>query len=131
MTKELSKQLCELCGMEPEVIPCPHRGCRNHISHPCEVGGNNRFIETYPDFGNPKNFIRLFNLKWYLPDDEYGTQEAGLAFYVLFNYGNSSQDWNTEGFIRILIEILQNTRSELYIKYIKQSIREAEWVYEN
>lgn len=128
MTIELSKQLCELCGLpyEKEVIDPKQKQLADH--------GDPRFstpslIKVTLDFTKPENFIRLFNLKWYLPDDEYGTQEAGLAFYVLFNYGNSSQDWNTEGFIRILIEILQNTRSELYIKYIKLSIREAEWVY--
>ena len=133
MTKELSKQLCVLCGMEPKYYFYDLRYKEFiEINHKTYLKLKNEYQtkEAYPDFGNPKNFIRLFNLKWYLPDDEYGTQEAGLAFYVLFNYGNSSQDWNTEGFIRILIEILQNTRSELYIKYIKQSIREAEWVYD-
>ena len=99
MTKNLSRQLCELCGIKQTV-----------------------------DFTKPENFVRLFNLKWYLPDEEYGTQEASLSFYVLFNLSNSSQDWNTEGFIKLLIKALKQHIS--YVESIKQSIREAEWVYD-
>ena len=99
MTKNLSQQLCELCGIKQTV-----------------------------DFTKPENFARLFGLKWYLPGEEYGRQECSLSFYVLFNLANSSKDWNTKGFIKLLAKALKEHNP--YVELLKQSIREAEWVYD-
>lgn len=57
-----SEELCELLGIEPVKKECPHKGCRNHITHPCEVCNNRRFICIYPDFTKPSNFVKLLEL---------------------------------------------------------------------
>lgn len=61
MAKELSKQLCELCGLpsEKEVIDPKQKQLADH--------GDPRFstpslIKVTLDFTKPENFIRLFNL---------------------------------------------------------------------
>ena len=131
MTKDLSKQLCELCGIKPNFFALMQSE-ENWEEIPESVYYKIKDCSTtkiiYPDFTKPENFVGLFNLKWYFPDEEYGRQEANLSFYVLFNLANSSKDWNTEGFIRLLIKALKEHNT--YAESIKQSIREAEWVYE-
>jgi hypothetical protein len=59
MTNEISKNISVECGIEPKKVKCPHRGCYNHVSHPCEVCNNARVIEVYPDFTQPELFVRL------------------------------------------------------------------------
>lgn len=44
------EEMMKIAEVEPKTIPCPHKGCRNHYTHPCEVCNNRRFIEVYPDF---------------------------------------------------------------------------------
>lgn len=73
MTKDLSKQLCELCGIEQTV-----------------------------DFTKPENFVRL----------------RGIVT------GSTGED-----FVKSLIMRLTFV-NDCYSDKIKQSIREAEWVYD-
>lgn len=43
MTKDYSRELCEICGIEPEIIE--------------DYDGNE--FEIYPDFTKPENFVKL------------------------------------------------------------------------
>ena len=73
MRKELSRQLCELCGIEGKV-----------------------------DFTKPENFVRLFGL-----------------------ITKQTKEQNLETMLNHL-----NVNLSPYMDEVKQSIREAEWVYE-
>lgn len=90
MTKELSKQLCEQCGVEQTV-----------------------------DFTKPENFVRLFNL----PIVNNGTRTVG--YFVVHEFTMKT----IKDFIECLIIKLERTQLSI-TKEVKQSIREAEWVYE-
>lgn len=146
MTKELSKQLCELCGIKPYYGVWVDYGDLDHnykfetnerkyrliADYRWMYGVDDKDLrdlkpEFYPDFGKPENFVKLFNLKWYLLDGEYGLIENSLAYYVLFNFGHSSKDWNTTGFIRLLIKALQDKHCP---ESIKQAIKEVQWSYD-
>lgn len=60
MTKELSKQLCELCGVEPKKVEKRCKECNLNME---ECGCFDCYKEIYPDFTKPENFVRLFELK--------------------------------------------------------------------
>ena len=110
MTKELSKQLCELCGIERKWIKYTTEttdGCVNLGS---------RLV--YPDFTKPENFVRLFDLT--LPQKGIPT----IAEFVTYEYLTIT---NSKDFLAKLIEMLKN---DSYVADVKKSIREAEWVYE-
>lgn len=139
MTKELSKQLCELCWIKPKIKchpwECPHVGYYKRDKciinfKPDEECVKRRDLSgyiSYPDFGKPENFVKLFNLKWYLLDGEYGLIENSLAYYILFNFSYSLKDWNTTGFIRLLVKVVQDKHCP---ESIKQAIKETEWLYD-
>lgn len=114
MSNDLSKQLCELCGIEPErdCINCPH---------PCETACNNcSYGElVYPDFeNNNNNFVKLFELK--IVKD---VSIAELLFKL--NIANYSKEIFLNNLFYILkpdSNIENNTKD-----IIKQFIREAKW----
>jgi hypothetical protein len=82
MTNEISKQICDLCGIEPIE-------CLRQKGEPCLVEGIQDscydcvFLETenpvYPDFTNPVNFVRLLELE-FEKDCNVTTDENRLMF---------------------------------------------------
>lgn len=112
MTKELSKQLCELCGIEGKWIKYETEttdGCIN-------LGSK----LVYPDFTKPENFVRLYEL-----ETGVGETVAGLMsrYYLAYDCPTfvehvlkfcSVSEWDVEA-----------------VEAVMQSIGEAEWVYEN
>lgn len=111
MTKDLSIQLCELCGIERKWIKYTTEttdGCVNLGS---------RLV--YPDFTKPENFVRLFDL----PIVNNGTRTVG--YFVVYEFTMKT----IKDFIECLIIKLERTQFSI-TKEVKQSIREAEWVYE-
>ena len=61
-TKDLSRELCEICGIKPIIrcATCPYfdidaSGCMYPLTEEC--------YEQYPDFERPKNFVKLLELK--------------------------------------------------------------------
>ncbi len=104
MSNDLSQQLCELCGIERTV-----------------------------DFTKPENFVRLQKL----------LIEGGMGFDIqLIDYPTKLQIcfcWDDENFT---FKVHGNSLQEVFLCFaiqiceldeegdIKQSIREAEWVYE-
>lgn len=81
----LSKELCEVCGIEPKTT---------------EDYNLNEY-KAYPDFEQPENFVKLYEI--------------------------ISKQSRTE----ILNQLVRRLRVEAgwYTDELKQSIREAEWVY--
>lgn len=99
----LSKELCEICGIEPKL------------------DGSNPALSVqpgYPDFTKPENFVKLYNLS--LASKHTPT----LARFMSFEYSVIN---NSEDFIKKLVECLEDN---IDVNFIKQAIRETEWVYE-
>ncbi len=94
MTKDLSRQLCELCGIEGKWIEYETEttdGCIN-------LGSK----LVYPDFTKPENFVKLLGL-----------------------ITKQTKEQNLETMLNHL-----KVNLHPYTEQTKQSIREAEWVYE-
>ena len=107
MTNELSKQICEICGIEPETITV-HRGFTK------------KEVEAYPDFGEPENFVNLLELK------VYTTLWALVSKREIFVTTRID-------FLKTLYLILTGAINSIDIdtvNLIKQAIREAQWKYE-
>lgn len=114
-TKELSRQLCELCGIKPKIqcVTCPYFD----IEAPeCSY----KHYEQYPDFSKPENFLKLFNLKFITSLNE----EKTFAQHISKTFVATKDE---KEFIKQLIHQLETSFEK---KAMKQSIREAEWVYE-
>lgn len=105
MTKELSKQLCELCGIEYEKHE-PVEGIDGSIS---------KYQIKTLDFGKPKNFIKLMKI-W-------------LKIFKEFRLEKHSMSMEPEE--KLITDCLIRTSDDFYpVNKLKQSIREAEWVYD-
>lgn len=105
MTKDLSRQLCELCGIEYEKT----------ITDDPEA-----FVpyKLTLDFTKPENFVRLFNLT--LPIRGI----SSIAEFVTFEYLTIT---DSKDFLKKLIKSIQEPYTD---NEVIKSIREAEWVYE-
>ena len=123
----LSKELCEICGIKPKLncINCPH---------PCETACNNCSYSdlNYPDFEQPTNFVKLQKL----------LIEMGMGLDIqLFDYPTKLQIrfcWDDENFT---FKIYGDSLEEVFLRFaiqicelddegdIKQAIRAEEWVY--
>ena len=124
----LSKELCEICGIKPKLncINCPH---------PCESACNNcswsRLI--YPDFTEPENFVKLFKLittienydyrtgLYYVPQIPSHRQMSQLSAETDYYYSESSDPINA--FIACVIQCAKADSDTA------NYIRETEWVY--
>lgn len=93
MSKDLSKQLCELCGIEYE----------KHEPVAATNGVVQAYSKTTLDFTKPENFVKLLELI------TKQTKEQNLE--TMLNH--------------LKVNIYP------YTEEVKQSIREAEWLYED
>ena len=137
MNNNLSKQLCELCGIKPRYGIYVDYGDLDHNYKLVTNERKYRLIadvrwniavededlrdlkpEFYPDFMQPENFVRLFNLT--LPIRGIST----IAEFVTFEYLTIT---DSKDFLKKLIKAIQEPYAE---NEVIQSIREAEWVYE-
>lgn len=131
----LSKELCEICGIKP-YYKCKNVPCLNFIfdtgicnitesvCNPYECKNDYEPDTThrswkdgqavYPDFEQPENFVKLFNLQY---------NQTTLAASIT----SDNSILNTKDFIFHVIEELKNIYFDT--SEIKQAIRETEWVY--
>lgn len=118
MTKPLSRQIFEACGYEPKKVPCPHKGCRHHISHPCEVCHNRRFVYVFPDLqNNNDNFANLLELK---------VNHKTLLNIMFENcYFDDEYIFDRTNNLKCILGLLEAKNSN----DIKQAIRQADWSY--
>lgn len=121
MNNNLSRQLCELCGIEPKKIKkCKAgQGCVDFPGCEGRFGDKTCYIEQTVDFTKPENFVRLFDL----PIVNNGTRTVG--YFVVYEFTMKT----IKEFIECLIIKLERTQFSI-TKEVKQSIREAEWVYD-
>ncbi len=98
--KDLSRELCEICGIKPKTI----------------------LLEIYPDFEQPENFVKLLELKILTGATLWGWLSAQGVFM--------SQRKTVLKTIYLILSRKINFCNKLTLEQIKQSIRETEWVYE-
>lgn len=143
MTKELSKQLCELCGIKGKRVKYETEttdGCIN-------LGSRLEF----PDFGKPENFVKLEEImlaelakhhltvvKWvhYWSDNtlmhEYILiQKTGHKFRFNHN-GIEIDNWfiEREDRTECLIRFIQWKALPICDESIKKAIKEVQWLYD-
>lgn len=145
MSKELSRQLCELCGIEPKIkyflkfMDVEYESTKENIIAHAETFKTGmlkvtRVVKKYPDFTKPENFVGLLEiLSDYMYDDDKGISFT-KNYVVLGNpiclvTDDSEAGLNIrEKVLKLLIDGLNESFES--DKKLKQSIREAEWVYE-
>lgn len=112
-----SKELCELCGIEPEII---------------EDYDSNEY-EIYPDFTQAANFVKLFKLITTLEDFYFGTGNFYISSIPSYRqdtaltaddeeYYSSNPD-PIQAFITCVIKHCRRNKDTA------DYIRETEWVY--
>lgn len=103
-SKDLSRELCEICGIKPKTI---------------EDYNLNEY-KIYPDFENPENFVKLLEII----HDRMSI--VGLLMYEI------DEDSLTRRFLKLVIKFLSDELGyvETKIDTVKQAIRETEWVYD-
>lgn len=126
MTKTLSEQLCEICGIKPynylvdyagnyepfETLDEAEKFSKKHGNAPLEL--------NYYDFENPKNFMKLFNL-------EFEEQET-ITDWLNCKYNFK----DTESYLNSLICFIKNDYgfiTDKTINKVKQAIMQGEWEY--
>ena len=97
----LSKELCEVCGIKPEII---------------EDYNLNEY-KVYPDFEQPENFVKLI--------------ESGpfKSIIVMLSSGFLVPFANRKEGLKNLISFLEDKKDKKNIEKLKQTIKETEWVY--
>ena len=101
----LSKELCEICGIEPEII---------------EDYDSNEY-EIYPDFEQPENFVKLYGLPVKIGSNEPAETIAHILsgrFHI----------FDVEDFISALYKYLSGYNR--YGAQIIQTLRAEEGKYE-
>ena len=141
MSNNLSKQLCELCGIESKQFTKDFKTREKAASFGRKITGipkfrcnkfdigsytDNKSIyqvhwKEFPDFTNPENFVRLLEI---IHDN------TSMGAFLICNLSYCYPF--VEDFLRVLNKFLNGKMeySKSFINDIKQSIREAEWVYE-
>lgn len=103
-TNNLSRELCEICGIEAKIIE--------------DYDGNE--YEIFPDFTQPENFVKLFNLK--VNTNPFGNT---LAYFIT----SDSKIADTKDFLIVLFNILKSVE-ECKVNKIKRAIKSEVWKYE-
>lgn len=137
---EMSKELCEICGIKPRYGVYQNFGdLDNDYRLVTNVRKYRLIADTkydvddedlrnlkpiyYPDFTQPENFVKLFNTR--IPNP-YITVAGFVTHFALSILA-------THDFLKRLVQLLQDKphgciKSE--IEQIKQAIRKEEWIYD-
>lgn len=117
----LSKELCEICGIEPKKVEKRCKECNLNME---ECGCFDCYKEIYPDFEQPENFFKLFNLE--LVQLQWTRQTLATLVTNKFELTVDSRH-----FISQVIRLIQYALYyQVDAKLVKQAIRAEEWKYE-
>lgn len=107
--KSLSEKICEVCGIQPEII---------------EDYDSNEY-EIYPDFeNNNNNFVKLLELPI---NYEYIDGNVISTIFSITTYCFQFSCKNKAEFLFQLLSYLKNNKDTHLNKQIKQAIRQAKW----
>lgn len=146
MTKELSKQLCELCGIKPKIKchpwECLHVGYYKRDKciinfKPDEECVKRRDLSgyiSYPDFGKPENFVKLLEIVCrrssvsFCHNGSYFGCSIHYYFKDIFEANEGTVQYN---FLNTLLkQDLRNPCKPKLLEQIKQTIKETQWSYD-
>lgn len=126
----LSKQLCEICGIKPmyrlEGINVLYN--EDNYDEFCEMRLNKGLLiptgtkAVFPDFTQPENFVKLIELRFATKRGDIFTVVEALQNGRCFTFADR------KSFFDQLLDYIFTC--ENFGEYIKQAIREMEWVYE-
>ena len=110
----LSEELCRICGIEGKWFEYT-----TETTDGCVNLGKKR---VFPDFTQPENFVKLIELRF--------TTKRGDVFTVVeaLQNGRCFTFADRKSFLDQLLDYIFTC--ENFGEYIKQAIRETEWVYE-
>ena len=126
MANDLSRQFCELCGIKGVWIKYTTKttdGCVN-------LGSK----LTYPDFGKPENFVKLLEIVSRRSSVSFchnGSYFGCSIHYYFKDIFEANEGTIQHNFLNTLLkQDLRNPCKPKLLEQLKQSIREAEWVYD-
>lgn len=114
----LSKELCEVCGIEPKRVEKRCKECDLIME---ECGCFDCYKEVYPDFEQPENFVKLLEII-----NKKICIGALLICNLYYEYSFVKE------FLRLLKRFLNGELEcgESIINEIKQAIKKEEWIYD-
>ena len=134
----LSKELCEICGIKPlyrvEGLEILQTETALHLIQLARKNSGFEDIDAvliYPDFEQPKNFVKLLNLPTETIIKNGQTIPAKNIWWIVNTYVENCKilaPYNYEHFLIFLIVILENKNkiySDEFVNRIKQAIRKA------
>ena len=105
MRSDINKNICNQCGIKPEIIQ--------------DYEMND--IEIYPDFFNPKNFVKLIELHF--------TKELTVGDYLQSYNGDLVKRWHDrKTFLKLLNDVLYYTNEFQRVRLMKKAIKNTKWV---
>lgn len=114
----LSKELCEICGIKPKII---------------EDYDSNEY-EIYPDFEWAENFVKLLEIvskKSSVLFCRNGTYYGCSIHYFVTNVFEAIEGTIPHNFLNTLLkQHLRNPCKPKLLEQLKQAIRNEEWIYE-
>lgn len=103
--EEINKKICNLCGIKPQIV------------QDYELND----IELYPDFYEPKNFIKLMELPF--------TKDLTVGWYIQTPQDGTFLTWGDRNtFLNRLINVLRYTELRR-VNLMRKAIRNAKWEY--
>ena len=126
----LSKELCEICGIEPKRVEKRCKEC-NLIMEEC--GCFDCYKEVYPDFEQPENFVKLLEIvskKSSVSFCHNGIYFACDIHYFCTEVFEADKGSIPHNFLNTLLkQHLRNPCKPKLLEQLKQTIRETEWMY--
>ena len=125
MTKDLSKILCDIAGIEAKKIcsKCEHymTGCQDGDDWAeCSSG------IVYPNFESPENFVKLLEVNIGKGDNKH-------PFHTIMYFYSRPSQHNVKDFLENLVGELSGDCIRLVtdeiIEATKQALQQTEWVY--
>lgn len=128
-SKDLSRELCEICGIKPlyrvEGLETLQTETTLHLIQLARKNSDFEEIDAvpiYPDFEQPENFVMLMELR-----------VDGLSGGTLTLMGILNKEYwlsDRQDYIEFLYKYYIPALTPLRQDELKQKIRETEWVYE-
>ena len=138
MTKTLSEQICEVCGVKKKRIVLYNcEGCKYLIDNECKRGDNPckpPYKYVYPDFeNNNNNFVKLLEIvskKASVSFCHNGTYYGCSIHYFFKDIFEAVEGTLQHSFLNtLLVQDLRNPCKPSLLQQIKQAINQADWEY--
>lgn len=130
-TKNLSRELCEICGIKPKKV---EKRCFECYLNMEECGCFDCYKEIYPDFTQPENFVKLLKIV---------SKKAGVTFLHNGCYFGCSIHYSFKDIFEadmgtiqhnflntLLIQDLRNPCRPTLLERIKEAIKSEVWKYD-